>query len=188
MFVGHQVRQDDPRMETVYAHFERNLADILRTGTSHGAKIVVSTVISNLKDCAPFASEHRPDLTEGEKENGKSCIRRALERKQPERQTKHSRAFRWAAKIDRHFADLQFRWGRLCLALERDEEARWHFILARDEDTLRFRGGQPHQRDHPQSRDGPGKGGHCAGGRGAHAGGESPHGLPGRSCCTNTCI
>ena len=59
MFAKNQVRQDDPRMPTVYAHFQRNLDDILRMGVDSGAKIVLSTVASNLKDCPPFGSLHR---------------------------------------------------------------------------------------------------------------------------------
>src|ERR1019366_2551914 len=67
MFLNQQVRSDDPRMGTVYDHFSRNLADIIRTGRKSGAGIVVSTVAVNLKDCAPFGSEHHQGLTAAEK-------------------------------------------------------------------------------------------------------------------------
>ena len=62
MFVQNQVRHDDPRMPRVYAHFERNLRDMVRVGQDSGARIILCTVASNLKDCAPFASLHRADL------------------------------------------------------------------------------------------------------------------------------
>src|SRR5689334_8878792 len=55
MFLASQVRVDDPHMVRVYNNFQENLADILSEGSRKGAKIVVSTVASNLKDCAPFA-------------------------------------------------------------------------------------------------------------------------------------
>src|SRR5258708_11012922 len=50
MFLNLQVSMDDRRMETVYDHFSRNLADIIQTGRKRGAGIVVSTVAVNLKD------------------------------------------------------------------------------------------------------------------------------------------
>ena len=63
MFLDQQIRADDPRMAGVYANFQRNLADIIRTGRRHGAAVVVSTVPVNVRDCAPFASAHRPGLS-----------------------------------------------------------------------------------------------------------------------------
>jgi hypothetical protein len=41
-------------MATVYASFERNLNDIIDAGLRSGAKVLVSTVARNLKDCGPF--------------------------------------------------------------------------------------------------------------------------------------
>src|SRR5205807_5952485 len=63
LFLQHQVRQDDPRMQKVYDHFAGNLKGIVQIGVQSGANVLVSTVASNLKDCAPFASLHRADLT-----------------------------------------------------------------------------------------------------------------------------
>ncbi len=67
MFLNQQIRRDDPRMDAVYDHFSRNLADIIKSGRNSGAGIVVSTVAVNLRDCAPFASAHRLDLSESDK-------------------------------------------------------------------------------------------------------------------------
>ncbi|HOA62357.1 MAG: tetratricopeptide repeat protein [Verrucomicrobia bacterium] len=139
MFIEHQLRQDDPRMARVYAHFERNLADILRVGRARGVKLVVSTVVSNLKDCPPFASMHRPNLTVNQTEEWGRLYRRGVD---AEAQGKHAQAvaaFDAAGRIDDQFAELQFRWARCCLALGRQVEARQRFALARDADALRFR-------------------------------------------------
>jgi hypothetical protein len=56
MFVHQQVRADDPRMIPVYHHFDRNLEDILAVGKKAGARIVLSTIAVNLRDCAPLGS------------------------------------------------------------------------------------------------------------------------------------
>ncbi|MBU6402639.1 MAG: hypothetical protein KGS61_20150, partial [Verrucomicrobia bacterium] len=63
MFLQQQVPQDDPRLAAVYDHFEQNLRDMLAAARRGGVKVIVSTVVSNLRDCAPFGSRHRPDLS-----------------------------------------------------------------------------------------------------------------------------
>jgi hypothetical protein len=56
----------NPRLEAIYENFGQNLKDIIAAGRNSGAKIVLSTVAVNLRDCAPFASLHRPDLSESQ--------------------------------------------------------------------------------------------------------------------------
>lgn len=139
MFLNHQVSPDDPRLVAVYANFERNLADIVRLGRGAGALIVLSTVASNLRDCAPFGSLHRAGLSpeqlaawnalyqDGVAAEARGDFREAL------------RVYEQAAGVDDRFADLHFRRGRCALVLGQAREAREHFERARDLDTLRFR-------------------------------------------------
>lgn len=56
MFVDNKLNPDDRRREMVAHNFDRNLQDIVRAGAGSGAKVLLSTVAVNLKDCAPFAS------------------------------------------------------------------------------------------------------------------------------------
>ena len=57
MFLDQQVRADDPRLSRMYSYFQRNLSDIINAGQRAGARMVISTVAVNLRDCAPFASQ-----------------------------------------------------------------------------------------------------------------------------------
>ncbi|HOY57621.1 MAG TPA: tetratricopeptide repeat protein, partial [Verrucomicrobiota bacterium] len=139
MFIEHQLRQDDPRMARVYAHFERNLADIVEIGRARGVKLVVSTVASNLRDCPPFSSMHRPGLTANQIEEWGCLYQRGVDAEAKGKHAEAVDAFDAAGRIDDHFAELQFRWARCCLALGRQAEARQRFALARDADALRFR-------------------------------------------------
>jgi len=66
MFLERQVRADDPKLETTYRNFEANLYDICHVAPKGGVPVIVSTVATNLKDCPPFASMHRPNLSEDE--------------------------------------------------------------------------------------------------------------------------
>jgi tetratricopeptide (TPR) repeat protein len=139
MFLTSQVRQDAPHMKTVYKNFERNLADILSAGRSKHAKMVVSTVASNLKDCAPFASLHRTDLNASDLEKWDRLNEKGIEAKAGGRVVEAVEQFRQAAQIDDSFAELHYRWGQCSFALGQKEEAFQHFARARDLDTLRFR-------------------------------------------------
>ncbi len=139
MFLKSQVRQDDPRMRRVYANFRYNLADILAEGRSKGARIVLSTVGSSLKDCAPFASLHRPNLTDSDLAAWEKLYDNAIEAQRSGRSAEAADFFRQAAQIDDTFAELHFRWAQCVLALGHADESLQHFTRARDLDTLRFR-------------------------------------------------
>jgi tetratricopeptide (TPR) repeat protein len=54
-FRERRVPASDPRLVQVYSHFRENLLAIIRAGQEAGARVVVSTVAVNLRDCPPFA-------------------------------------------------------------------------------------------------------------------------------------
>jgi len=139
MFLHNHVRQDDPRMATVYASFERNLNDIVDAGLRSGAKVLVSTVARNLKDCGPFASDHRPGLSAEELSRWDNFYQAAIRAQQEGRAAEAIGSFEQASKIDDTFAEARFRWGQCLLTLGQDKEAARQFALACDQDTLRFR-------------------------------------------------
>jgi tetratricopeptide (TPR) repeat protein len=139
MFLQNHVRQDDPRMANVYASFQRNLSDIISTGLRSGAKVVVSAVARNLRDCAPFASEHRSNLSVADLAGWEDLYQRAIEDQQGGRPAQAIAHSRQAAAVDPSFAELHFRWGQCSLALSNQPEAAREFALAADLDALRFR-------------------------------------------------
>jgi tetratricopeptide (TPR) repeat protein len=139
MFLGQQVPADDPRLASVYANFQRNLADLLRLGRGSGAPVILSTVASNLRDSAPFGSLHRGDLTPPQLAAWDEHYQAGIAAEAGGDWTRALRAYEEAAGLDDRFADLAFRRGRGCLALGQTNEARPHFLRARDLDTLRFR-------------------------------------------------
>src|SRR3954454_16473488 len=62
MFLDQQVPANSPLLQQAYRNYERNLRDTIDLAQRFGAKVIVSTVATNLKDCAPFASLHRKNL------------------------------------------------------------------------------------------------------------------------------
>jgi tetratricopeptide (TPR) repeat protein len=139
MFLGQQVRADDPRLASTYDHFRRNLQDICRIGAGAGAETILCTVGVNLRDCPPFASLHRPDLTPEQQKSWEAIYRQGVEAESQGQYAEAVASYLQAAQADDAYAELQFRLGR-CYELAEDyANARDRYLRARDLDTLRFR-------------------------------------------------
>ena len=79
MFLDRQVRADSPQMKPVYENFAANLRDIVAVARRAGAQVLISTVATNLKDCAPFASLHRKGLREDELHSWEGLVQRGAD-------------------------------------------------------------------------------------------------------------
>ncbi|WCJ58420.1 tetratricopeptide repeat protein [Fontisphaera persica] len=139
MFLEHKLAPDDPRMQRVYRHFENNLTDILETGRRAGARVVVSTVSANWKDCAPFASLHRSDMTAAELEVWQNAVREGARLAAAGQHQQALAHFQEAYELDRDHAELEYRIAEAKWALKQFREARGYYQWARDMDALRFR-------------------------------------------------
>jgi tetratricopeptide (TPR) repeat protein len=139
MFKDNQLRYDDPSRLRAYENFKKNLADILRAGNSAGVPIILSTVGSNLKDCAPFASLHATALSETQKTEWDGFYQEGISFETSGDYQQALKQFAQAAAIDPQYAELQFRMGSCDLALTNTAQALDEFELARDDDTLAFR-------------------------------------------------
>ena len=139
MMAEQKIRRDDPRTARVYRHFQSNLADILQAGRRAGVPMVLCTVATNLKDCAPFASLHRGDLAASALIEWEAAYQQGIALESQGKAEEASLQYQRAATIDPDFADLRFRQARCALILRRGGEARQHFRAARDQDALQFR-------------------------------------------------
>ena len=139
MFLDKQVRYNDPALQIAYQHFEENLRDICRIGLDAGAKVIVSNVPSNLKDCPPFASLHRTDLTEPEKQAWQQLYEKGISYETEGQYEQAIAQYLDAEKIDTEFADLEFRLGNCFWNTGDYQKAKEKYIKARKYDTLRFR-------------------------------------------------
>ncbi len=139
MFLDKQVRAGDESLQVVYRHFHDNLRDIRDMARRNGINIIFSTVACNLKDNPPFASLHRPDITDARRERFDELYQKGVS---CEEGADYAQALQWyakAAEIDDRFADLQFRMGRCSWQMGDYNQARNMYIMARELDTLRFR-------------------------------------------------
>jgi tetratricopeptide (TPR) repeat protein len=139
MFKNHQLRWDDPNRLHSYEDFVQNLNDILRAGQNAGVPVILSTVGSNLKDCAPFGSLHSADLKDIQQAEWDGLYKAGITLESSGDFPDALKKYKHAATIDPQYAELHFRSGRCQLALRNYEQALGDFELARDDDTLAFR-------------------------------------------------
>ena len=138
MFLDQQVRATSPLMQQAYANYEDNLRDTIRVAEAAGAKVIVSTVATNLKDCAPFGSLLREGLNSADMRAWSTLMAEA-QLDEPNSPAEALKRYQQAAAIDGGYAQREFLMARVALKLGDYKAAREHFVRARDLDTLRFR-------------------------------------------------
>jgi tetratricopeptide (TPR) repeat protein len=139
MFQKNRLRYDDPARLRAYWNFAGNLNDIVRAGRSAGVPIILSTVASNLKDCAPFASLHPAAFDERQQAAWDQAYQAGVAAENAGSWPEALDSYSKAAAVDPQFAELHYRMGRCQLALSNSVQARKDFELARDYDCLAFR-------------------------------------------------
>ncbi|MBE7504113.1 MAG: tetratricopeptide repeat protein [Verrucomicrobiales bacterium] len=137
------VPHEDPRLARVRQGFADNLRAIVRTGERAGARVLINTLASNLRDCAPFLPGPPPVLPDGKTavwQESFEAGRRAWNDADSARALAHLQV---AAELRDEHADLQYLLGRASLEMGRTNEARGHLERARDLDGFRARPDTP---------------------------------------------
>lgn len=139
MMAEERVSHDSRATELVYQHFERNLTEILASGARAGVPMVLCTIATNIKDCAPFASLHRAGLAAQDLAKWQAAYNAGVAWQNKGEPVQAKAAYEQAARIDSEFAELAFRRGQCCDLLGQETEAASFFGQARDADALQFR-------------------------------------------------
>jgi tetratricopeptide (TPR) repeat protein len=139
MFTSHGVPHDDPRMESVYGHYEDNLVDTVETLRNKGMHVLLSSVPVNLRNSAPFLSVRRPDVSDDQLEQWRESTRSGAQSADAENWGDAITHFQAALEIDPGYADTHFRLATAFENLGEFEKARTHYERALDLDALRFR-------------------------------------------------
>jgi len=139
MFTNRGVTYDDPRMASVYSHYEDNLTRIIETLRNKGMHVILSSVPVNLRHSAPFMSEHSPNLSEEQLDQWRELTRRGTQSTDEENWDDAVTHFQAAVEIDPEYADTHFRLATAFENLGEFQKARNHYQRALDFDALRFR-------------------------------------------------
>ena len=139
MWMKNRIPAEDHRKEVVYENFRKNLDDILKAGDSARAKVILSTVAVNLKDCAPFASLPGTNLPAARKADWDTLLADAGRQESNRQWAAAATLYHQAESLDSRHAELLFRLGGCELQLTNLAQAKALFTAARDCDALPFR-------------------------------------------------
>ena len=131
--------RNDHLRDQVIQHFELNLRRIIDIARAGGAKVVLIAPASNLKDCAPFKSQHRSHLSDLKKQQFEESLDRAqslqLQRKPKQALIQTEQAL----KIDDRYAELHYRRAQLFLETQQMQQALTASQQAQEEDVCPLR-------------------------------------------------
>lgn len=138
-FLDSKIPLDHPKLQSCYRHLKTNIADIVQAAHDVGARSLLCTVPTNIASCAPFASEHRPDLSDTDLAQWNTLYADARQLQLAGDHGSALEGFEKARVLDDRYADLAYCMGQCLLALNRPDEAKAYLLRARDLDVLRFR-------------------------------------------------
>jgi tetratricopeptide (TPR) repeat protein len=133
------VTQDDPRLESVYSHYENNLRDIIDILHDKGTHVILSSVPVNLRHSAPFSSVHNSDLSKQQLGKWEEINDKGSQSFEQKNWNGAITSFQGALEIDADYADTHFRLATAYENLKQFEKAKTHYERSLDLDTLRFR-------------------------------------------------
>ncbi len=131
--------RDDPWHERVRSQFRATLERIVDVAADAEVEVVFVVPASNLRDCAPFKSEHREGLTNEELQEFLAEVRAGEESLRGGDSEEALDRLDRALEIDSRYADAHFLRGRALLEEGDAAAARGAFVRAREEDICPLR-------------------------------------------------
>jgi lysophospholipase L1-like esterase len=119
-------------------HFRRNLETMVWMSRDAGVPVILVNPVSNLKDCPPFKSEFRTDLSERQMQRVLELRERAGKLGWADAYGK-VRFLEQAAALDNRNAGLLYLIGKCYEHIGRSTEAKNWFVLAKEEDVCPLR-------------------------------------------------
>lgn len=139
MFLGRELAPDDPRRAAVQRNFQSNLEAILKTGTAAGARVILSSVAVDLRECGPFASRHGATLAPADRADWARLYQTAVAIQAAGQTQAALPLLRTATAESPEHAEAQFRLAECELAVTNVAAVAPRFARARDLDALPFR-------------------------------------------------
>jgi len=130
--------RDEAWRQGTIEHFRHNLEAMVRMPRGAAVPVILVNPVSNLKDCPPFKSEFRTDLSKQERQ-------RVLELWERSRQLDWADAYgkvrllEQAATLDNRHAGLLYLVGKCYEHMGRFSQAKKWFVLAKEEDVCPLR-------------------------------------------------
>ncbi|UCF69163.1 MAG: tetratricopeptide repeat protein [Acidobacteriota bacterium] len=138
-------QRDDALREKILMHLRVSLERMVDIARGAGAELLCVTPASNLKDCAPFKSQHTDGMDAAAAERFRELMARARGLLEESRGAEALSVLDEALAIDPRYSEGHFLRGRALLAEGRLDEAKPAFERARDEDVCPLRALSPMQ-------------------------------------------
>ncbi len=139
MFLDRQVKRHDKSLAITYRNFGDNLKDIFKIARKKNIPVLVSSVAVNLKDCAPFASQHDRTLSDDKMTQFDELFSQAKALQEKDKNAEAISVYDQAWEIDSSYASLYYQIAKAYHSLNDYKNAGQYFRWAGDCDTLRFR-------------------------------------------------
>jgi len=120
-------------------YFKENLREIVQIAKKRNARVILSTLVSNLSDQEPFSHYFSELTTDFQKEEWNEVYKQGIQYESQQKFGDALKAYRTAALIDKKPPVLHFRRGKCLQALRQIDPAKSEFKLAKDHDAIRFR-------------------------------------------------
>jgi len=131
-------QRDSRWRQGIVEHFGQNLQTMVQMARRAGVPIILVNPVSNLKDCPPFKSEFRADLSPVQRERVTDLWARS-DRLDWSQAHEKLGLVEQAAAIDDQHAGLLFATGTCYQHIGRPDEAKEWFVRAKDEDICPLR-------------------------------------------------
>ncbi len=133
-----QYHRDEAWRRGVIAHFSHSLGRMVGMCRDAGVPLILINPVCNLRDCPPFKSEHRDDLTDGELQQWNRLREMARSQSRINR-VGSIELFQKAIDIDGEHAAIHYELGNCYDALNRFDEARSSYNRAKELDICPLR-------------------------------------------------
>ncbi|MCH7990525.1 MAG: hypothetical protein IID46_15395, partial [Planctomycetes bacterium] len=130
--------RDDLWQQQVLEQFDDSLRTMVDLCDAADVPLILVNLGSNLRDCPPFKSEHKPGLSPAAESNWQTWFDRASNSEANDLQ-QALKQYQQAERIDSEYALLSYRIARCLDRLGRQNEAKEYFLRAKDLDICPLR-------------------------------------------------
>jgi len=134
-----EIRRYSRKHAIAESSFRRNLEATLKCAQKAGIPVVVTTVVSNVRDLSPLRSAHRADLGANDLQRWEALWSEAVQKQQSGDFERAATLYRQALEIDPEYAECHFRLAQCRAHAGQWEQARPEFLAALEYDALHFR-------------------------------------------------
>jgi tetratricopeptide (TPR) repeat protein len=134
-----EIAYGSPLYRRAQSYYQANLEDAIDAARARGVDVVMSTLVSNLRDQPPFVSVHPEGLSADDRARWQQLFDQGRAAATQQDHLVATRFYLEAVELDGERADGRFYLARSYEALGRYDDARAEYERARDLDALRFR-------------------------------------------------